>query len=173
MVSNQCVVCQNEKHPLYVCPKFKSLSHDQKTSLLKDNNLCVNCLSGRHFVRQCKSMQKCHKCQKPHHTLLHVDKRADNNQAEAKVPSHTAVKLKSSLLLMTCRVLVSTPDGSSVEARALLDNASSASFVSERLVQSLCLPRTRQSVRVSGIGGLAHDSPIQFISNITISAVKS
>ena len=74
---------------------------------------------------------------------------------------------------MTCRVLVSAPDGSSVEARALLDNASSASFVSERLVQSLCLPRTRQSVCVSGIGGLAHDSPIQFISNFTISAVKS
>lgn len=86
---------------------------------------------------------------------------------------HTLLRLKSSLLLMTSHVLVSAPDSSSVEARALLDNASSATSISERLVQSLCLPRTRQSVRVSGIGGLAHDSPIHFISNFTISAVKS
>ena len=69
--------------------------------------------------------------------------------------------------------MVSTPDGSSVEARALLDNASSASFVSERLVQSLSLPCVRQSVRVTGIGGLSHSNPIQYISSFTISAVRS
>ena len=72
---------------------------------------------------------------------------------------------------MTCRTLVSAPDGSSVETRALLDSASSASSVSECLVQSLSLPRTSQNVRVSGIGGLSHDSPIQYISNVKISAV--
>ena len=177
-VSSPCILCQNEKHPLYVCPKFKPLSHDQKVSLLRDNNLCMNCLSSGHFVKQCKSVHKCRKCQRPHLTLLHVDKPTadkptDDNPTEARVPSHPAVKLKSSLLLMMCRVLVSAPDGSTVEARALLDNASSASFISERLVQSLCLPRTRQSVRVSGIGGMSHGSPTQYISNFRISAVKS
>ena len=35
---------------------------------------------------------------------------------------------------MTCHVSVITPDGTSVEARALLDNASSASFVYYRRV---------------------------------------
>ena len=114
-----------------MCPKFKPLSHDQRVAVLKDNNLCMNCLSSGHFVKQCKSVHKCRKCQKLHHTLLHVDKQVEDKQAEdshleATVPSHTAVKLKASLLLMTCRVLVSTPDGSSFEARALLDNASSA-----------------------------------------------
>ena len=147
-----------------MCPKFKPLSHDQKVSLLRDNNLCMNCLSSGHFVKQCKSVHKCRKCQRPHHMLLHVDKPADDNPTDARVPSHPAVKLKSSLLLMTCRV------GSTVEARALLDNASSASFV---LVQSLSLPRTRQNVRVSGIGGMSHGSPTQYISNFRISAVKS
>ena len=102
-----------------------------------------------------------------------MDKPTDDNPTEARVPSHPAVKLKSSLLLMTCRILVSAPDGSMVEARALLDNASSASFISERLVQSLCLPRTRQNVRVSGIGGMSHGSPTQYISNFRISAIKS
>ncbi len=69
-------------------------------------------------------------------------------------------------------ILVSAPDGSSVEARALLDNASSASFVSERLVQSLSLPRINQDVRISGIGGISNDSPIQHVSNFQISAVR-
>ncbi len=99
-------------------------------------------------------------CQKSHHTLLHIGDTtstpADSpstSPTSTQVPAHTAVKLKSSALLMTCHVLVATPNGSRVEARALLDNASSASFVSERLVQSLSLSRTRQNVRVSGIAG--------------------
>ena len=83
------------------------------------------------------------------------------------------MKLKSNALLMTCRVSVVTPDGSSVEARALLDNASSASFVSERLVQSLSLPRYNQHVRVSGIGGISQRAPIQSVSNFQISPVGS
>ena len=62
-------------------------------------------------------------------------------------------------------------DGSSVEAQALLDNASSTSFVSERLVQCLSLPRFNQHVRVSGIGGVSHRAPIQSLSNLEISAV--
>ncbi len=95
-------------------------------------------------------MHRCRTCQKPHHTLLHVAPK-DNS----KITSNTAAKLKSSSLLMTCRVLVSVRDGSSVEARALLDNASSASFVSERLAQSLHLPRSNQNVHVSGIAGLS------------------
>ena len=45
---------------------------------------------------------------------------------------------------MTRSVLVIAPDGSTVEARALLDCASSASFVSERILQSLSLPRSNQ-----------------------------
>ena len=107
---------------------------------LKDNNLCMNCLSSGHVVKNCKSVHKCHKCQKPHHTLLHKDKQVDSNLAEVKVSTSTAVRLKSNLLLMTCRIVVYAPDGSSIEARALLDSASSASFVSERLAQGHCLP---------------------------------
>ena len=73
---------------------------------------------------------------------------------------------------MTCRVLVTAPDGSSVEARALLDNASSASFVTERLVQTLCIPRVHQNVRVSGIAGSTPKSPIQSIASLQISSAR-
>ena len=89
------------------------------------------------------------------------------------VPVHATTGLTPNSLLMTCCVLVDAPDGSFVEARALLDCASSASFISERLAQSLCLPRSSQSIRISGVAGLSHGSPSQSIANFTISAVRA
>ena len=148
-ITNHCFLCKTDKHPLYACPQFKILSHDKMVSTLKAHNLCLNCLRSGHFVKQCKSLHRCKVCQRPHHTLLHVDTR--DNQSNAPPSSDTTVKpvtsnaaagLTSNTLLMTCRILIDAPDGSSVEARAILDSASSASFVSERLSQALCLPRS-------------------------------
>ena len=83
--------------------------------------------------------------------------------------SNTAVKLRSSSLLMTYRVLVTSANGSSVEARALLENGSSASFITERLAQGLSLPHVHQNVHVSGITGSSPKSPIQSIASLQIS----
>ena len=107
---------------------------------------------------------------------MHTETRdpATEPETSTEVSSiHASVKLRANTLLMTCRVLIVTPDGSSIEVRALLDNASTASFVSERLVQSLSLPRTNQSVRITGIGGLYHKAPIQFVSSFRITSVRS
>ena len=176
--SSNCVVCKTEKHPLYICAKFRSLPHGDKVSIIKTNNLCSNCLTGGHFKKHCKSIHKCKVCQKPHHTLLHMEQ-PSNPASGGSIPigdithvsSTTAVKLKSNALLMTCRVSIIAPDGSSVEARALLDSASSASFVSERLVQALSLPRFNEQVRVSGIGGTSQRTPTQSIANFQIAPV--
>ena len=73
---------------------------------------------------------------------------------------------------MTCRVLARAPNGPSIEARALLDSASSASFVSERLAQCLCLPRFRQGAKIMGIAGLSHNSPIQALTRFFISPMR-
>ena len=218
------------------------MSHDCKIATLKSNNLCMNCFSSNHFVKQCKSVHRCKRCQKPHHTLLHVDSVPINSSRVAELPStipissspaailqnvpassspaailqnvpassspatpplainpvappfvpkrvellsvpqselpsdvitSAAVRLKSNTLLMTCRVLVCAPDGTRVEARALLDNGSSASFVSERLAQTLRLPRTSQRARISGVAGIQYHSSHQFAANFSISPVKS
>ena len=177
--SANCSLCKNEKHPLYVCPRFKALSHDKMVSTLKDNKCCMNCLRSGHFVKQCKSLHRCRKCQRPHHTLLHIEAErgsqtdttsAPSHSAAKPVTSHTAAGLSSNALLMTCRVLIDSPDGSTVEARALLD---SASFVSERLAQTLSLPRSRQSTKISGIAGLSHGSPLQSIASLKVSSKQS
>ena len=104
--------------------------------------------------------------------MLHVDLKNTNsspvestpNSDPRRVVSNAAVKLRSSALLMTCNVLVHAPDGSSVGARALIDNASTSSFVSERLTQSLKLPRSHQNICVSGIAGSLHSSSARSVA---------
>ena len=113
-----CILCKNEKHPLYICVRFKAFAHDKMVSTLKDNKICMNCLKPGHFVKQCKSMHRCRKCQKPHHTLLHVEPEqstqvtptsstpTSTNPAAKPVTSHAATGLASNALLMTCCILV-------------------------------------------------------------------
>ena len=47
-----CVLCKSDKHPLFVCPKFKSLHHEQMVSTIREHSLFMNCLKPGHFVTQ-------------------------------------------------------------------------------------------------------------------------
>ena len=171
-MSDSCVVCKAKPHPLYACAKFRSLTHDQMITILRKNELCFNCLRPGHFIRECLSTHRCQRCQKQHHTLLHVETKskdrndppppvapppAVSNDAE-RVASHVANRGEGSsqVLLMTCQILVTTPQGTAAQARALLDSASSSSFVSERLAQHLRLKRSTHFAEIAGIGGLMH-----------------
>ena len=147
----------------------------------------MNCLKPRHFVKQCKSLHRCRKCQRPHHTLLQIEGKqgsqdspttpisstpASTNPDSKPVTSHTVAGLTSNALLMTCRVLIGAPDGTAVEDRAILDSASSASFVSERLAQTLCLPRLHQGTKISGIAGLSHSTPPRSVACVKVSSTR-
>ena len=52
---------------------------------------------------------------------------------------------------MTCQVIAVGHDGSTYKARALLDSASSASFVTERIAQRLRLSRCNHGSKITGI----------------------
>ena len=173
--SPHCVLCKTNKHPLYACTKFKSLPHDKMLSTLKENSLCLNCLRPGHFVRECQSAHRCRKCQKPHHTLLHVEPKESPSPVNPvnSVTSNVATGVSSNPLLMTCWVLIQAPDGSTMKVRALLDSASSASFISERLTQVLRFPRTTQRMQISGVAGLSHGVPVQSITQFTVAPVTS
>ncbi len=157
-------------------------------STLKSYGLCLNCLKPGHFVKECTSTHRCRKCQKPHHTLLHLEvqpeRRESTDTSPVAVPSsndtdpvlsHVAQAGSKSrqLLLMTCRVLIMSPDGLTTQARALLDSASSTSFVSERLAQHLRLPRLRRQAQITGIGGLAHQSLGQSVVQFSVAPMSS
>ena len=117
--------------------------------------------------------------------MLHIDAKVEPSAAIVSgppnppdtsirpVPSHVASGLASNSLLMTCRILVDAPDGSTAEARALLDCTSSASFVLKCLTQSLNLPRTNQNMIISGVAGLSHKSTLSSIAHFSISLLSS
>jgi len=157
--TDRCISCGTEKHYLYTCTKFRSLSHAEKIDLLRSKNYCMKCLCTGHFVRKCQSLNHCKRCQRPHHTLLHMEKEDVTPKAEVPAVINTTkesttmhVSVSSNMLLMTCQLMVKTPQGV-VKARALLDAGSSASFVTERLAQSLHLRRLTQNAWICGIAG--------------------
>ena len=191
VTDHSCVVCK-ERHPLYVCSQFKSFNRDRRLSILRSNGLCLNYLGSGHFAKNCRSSNRCQKCQKLHHTLLHQtqDNSSSSQQSVSSYstpsnvqPSNTELvtsasnaattRISSNVLLMTCRVLVIAPDGSSVNARALLDSGSTVSFISERLAQALRLPRSQQQATIYGVAGLAHGSSVQSVGTFTISPTNS
>ena len=54
---------------------------------------------------------------------------------------------------MACQVIIQGLDGSSTQARALLDSGSEALFITKPLAQQLHLPSRRQGPVVTCIGG--------------------
>ena len=97
----------------------------------------------------------------------------DKENTGLQVASNAAVRLKSSSFLMTCRVLVTSPNCSSTEARTLLDNASSASFITQHLAQTLNFPSSHQSFHVSGIVGVSPGGLAQTVACLQISPIVS
>ena len=40
---NHCILCESDRHPLYLCPKFKSMSHaDKRSSQRKNRSINMN-----------------------------------------------------------------------------------------------------------------------------------
>ena len=69
-VEDTWVACKNDYLTLYGCKSFVALLPDKRIRLVRDSHLCNNCL---HMAKQCPSSQKCRKCRRSHHSLLHKD----------------------------------------------------------------------------------------------------
>jgi len=64
----------------------------------------------------------------------------------------------SSVLLATAKVMVRSPDGRICEARALIDQGSEVTFISEKLARILRLHRKRTFAQISAVGGIDADT---------------
>ena len=131
-----CVLCQPEKHPLHICPKWLGFSVDQRLTQVKDRKLCANCLAVGHATAVCKSSYRCRDCGQAHHTTIH----------KSSPPSVQVSSLQSQsqqlpdALLMTAEVLLKGPGGHQLKARAFLDPGAGLSLISSRVAQLLELP---------------------------------
>ena len=67
------------------------MSHDGRMQVLKVNRLCANCLSAGHFKSQCKSLHRWKMCQRPHHTLLHLDSPSRSDPKQSTTQEDTSI----------------------------------------------------------------------------------
>jgi hypothetical protein len=156
-----CAVCE-KPHFLTQCTEFLKLSPQERVATVKKMNLCFNCLSKSHTIKDCRS-GLCRHCQQRHHTLLHLTKTNDDTTKSS--PSGSQAHLTSSemspestllatghqVLLSTAVVCVLSSYGIPIYARALLDSGSQANFITENLAQSIRAKRQSIHMPVYGI----------------------
>lgn len=172
--NQNCLYCE-KSHALSKCFKFLALPHKSKIEFLVKKHICCNCLSSGHKHTECKSLFRCHVCKKLHHTLLHVED--TSTETEQPINSHTLnvthsltgsassnISLSSpkdipihnthcfsNVLLSTIRLIVKANKCQYV-LRALLDQGSQSTLITESAVQLLNLPKQRVYCKVSGVG---------------------
>ena len=144
----------------------------QRYEYARQIKACYNCLQPDSKFHTC-SKYSCHVCNRRHHTLLHVhtqptsasNKRftstpnpSSNQQGSAPAEVNTYCSFKSRpinhVLLATAIVEVRNKYNQYVPCRVLLDSASQLSFISEKCVQRLRLPRTQTPVAIQGINNV-------------------
>ena len=160
-----CLLCQGEKHPLYVCPTWNSHSVSQRLGIAKDRNLCNNCLIPGHATTDCRNRYRCRECGQPHHTTLH------QSEETATPVTTTLSQSKDSVGLMpTATVLLRGPQGKEMQVRALIDCGAGASLISNHIIKQLNLPKTTHKREFTGIQEAPCATSHHF-TNITISPI--
>ena len=156
----------NANHWLSRCDKFRKWSLEERRKYVKDNKLCLNCLTSGHFVRSCakQSFCKVEGCTGKHSTFLHpkstpvndgerkgLDKDSPAIQEECKVnsnqssngyvktcPRSSLSKGSSATGLSVVPVRVRAKGRSeTIETYAFLDSGSNTSFCTEVLLEKL------------------------------------
>ncbi|CAH2090035.1 unnamed protein product [Euphydryas editha] len=168
-----CAMC-NGPHFVYYCVQFKKQPILKRQNIAQAKRLCFNCLAPTHSVNKCPQNTSCRKCAKKHHTLLHFEKedkeayhtlrqneqnKGESEQRDRETTSETNVvanfsrgDIKTYNVLLATAVVKSKSKNGCYVIRALLDQGSQASFVSEHIVQLLGLKRTNVNGKVSCLG---------------------
>ncbi|KAI8126852.1 Retrovirus-related Pol polyprotein from transposon 17.6 [Lucilia cuprina] len=66
----KCCLC-SDLHSLQKYPTFLKMSVEDRSSLVRNQKRCFNCLACSHDYRKCLSKFVCLYCKQKHHTLLH------------------------------------------------------------------------------------------------------
>lgn len=142
----QCYECKGE-HGLFNCDKFKTCDVNKRWETIKKHKLCAICF-GKHFTKECKSKYRCGQCQGQHSQLLHNEARKEKTMISA----NTTRTDQSEVFLGTALVKCKTKQGDYIILRALIDEGSQGTFMTERAAQLLQLKRERVSATVDGFG---------------------
>jgi hypothetical protein len=149
----QCSCCR-QAHKLPDCPKFKKLTIQQQSTIIRRDRLCYHCLEGPHFTRDCKIHEgrKCglDGCTLYHHRVLHRDPKSskfigfqiddemepDPPTAEELADVQNVFKISQngaiSIQTLICNVLSGkNKRAANVKTVVLIDSGSSVTFIDE------------------------------------------
>lgn len=204
--SNCCIYC-NHDHVVYSCSQFSKLTPNERLSFIKANNYCVNCL-GSHKFKECTSKNTCRRCNKKHHTFLHLNNTPQSPNIPNKFSPSSRVKSAGpggngdqgdppdhpptadivhqqsvhtvnvnndhfTTVLGTALLKLETDDNRSTVVRALVDSASSCSFINSDIVNQLQLKRQfcKTSSQVNGISSTSVKT--KGLTHVNISACNN
>lgn len=146
----RCPLCDGE-HGMYNCAKFLEMPNHIKLSTVNKMNICVNCLFS-HNGKTCTSTYRCRNCAGQHNTLMH--EACTKNKTEKQTNSSHVSKDDdtSEILLATAVVNIETADGTQIKLRALIDQGSQISLITEHAAQLLGVKRERCKGVIFGVG---------------------
>ncbi|XP_055615223.1 uncharacterized protein LOC129761523 [Toxorhynchites rutilus septentrionalis] len=87
-----CPFCLKSPHSPFKCESFQKLSVAQRFEQVKKKNLCINCFSSSHLLRNCSS-GACRVCNQKHHTMLH---QPSQDRLSTQSKPHTSAVLTTS-----------------------------------------------------------------------------
>ncbi|UYV73022.1 hypothetical protein LAZ67_10001583 [Cordylochernes scorpioides] len=165
-----CLLCKL-RHKLNQCNEFRQMSIQNRIGYVKQNQLCFNCMCGNHSVENCKITNRCFHCNKNHHTLLHVVSSPPRQRESSSVQFTSPKSVQPSnvpststscclsgadgsiqILLSTAIIHIQDVNGEDQICRALLDNGSQRSLITEKCAAKLGIPIRRKRIAVGGLG---------------------
>lgn len=114
----RCAYCKGN-HLLNKCEAFLNMSVQKRINFVKSKNICLNCLTQFHSKATCRSSNRCLKCKRTHHTLLHYENAVEGSSdpqmrntnysngfsVDAKVFTPSSSKIPSGDLNTNCEVM--------------------------------------------------------------------
>ena len=151
-----CVYC-NEVHRLDQCPGFQKMSVDDRIKLVVQKRLCQNCLKPFHNADSCFKEISCKRkgCMIKHSYWLHKVQVPDEKHERTLFvgdDKSTTEYGRRWISLRTIPVILEK-NGRMIKVNALLDDASTVSYVSERVSTELCLEGCQRKMPIMVVGG--------------------
>ena len=159
----KCKIC-DEAHGVWACNVFKALEVSRRWQLAKEKEICYCCLGDNHLSKDCRRKRKCpiDDCKSHHHKLLHgvkvkdayTEKKSNTQEKESEKQKNTHFTNKPAELFRRTMPVILKHGQSRIVFTAMLDDASTESYVNSDLVAQLGSPLGEmQKINVNVING--------------------
>ena len=140
---------------------------------MKKSGKCFLCLKDNHQVKNCKKFKPCYYCKGLHNSALcfQKDKKGDSSKLTEEFKQDKKTNF-SFVMLQTAVVIVKNPkDSKELKIKALFDNGSQGSYISNRVANFLNLPS--ESVENICISTFGNNQPSNQKANVVTVQLKS